>query len=123
MNEHKTYRSAFWLPVSVIALPLVYVLSYGPAQIALVRELPVVVVDADGTPFTLPPSVSVGATYDSTLFDRVYAPLEFVFDTTADSPLSWYRELFRGCIPVDSSRAPLTTVVDLDRDVAPERLR
>ena len=113
-EERKRIRVVFWATVVAIALAL-YVLSAGPAQILLIRKVPVQFTDPDGTPIALPMSMETPPIYESALYSKVYAPLGAVVETPVGDLLDWYLELFQNRIPFDSTRPPKNMVLQLDR--------
>jgi hypothetical protein len=114
-SSRKTPGVAFWATVVVLCLPALYLLSAGPAQVVLIRQVPVRIVDSHGRPFTPPPSMSCGPTYDSELYSTIYAPIAVLAETPAVGVLTWYLGLFRDFIPFDSKRAPQDQVVEIFR--------
>ncbi len=67
-DEPKRFRLTFIILVAVSALPVLYVLSYGPALALFERDF-----------------VSVNA------IDRAYAPLDLLFaNDTARDAMQWY---------------------------------
>ncbi len=111
MTCRKKPGLAFWATV-VVCVPLLYLLTAGPAQIVLIRQVPVRTVDSQGRPFAPPLSMGSIPAYDDELYSTIYAPLTVLAKTPAAGLLTWYLELFQGFIPFDSKRPPQVVEID-----------
>lgn len=97
MDERKKHGWPFWFVVALIALPVLYLASSGPALMIARTRVFVASPSSSAVPTAPGSPIGTEAELVETVDDwwrTVYSPLDGAADHPWGEPLSWYWDLF-----------------------------